>query len=595
MPLQSINFPPGVQKDNTTYSAEGSWYDADKVRFKGGRPEKIGGWKKHLAAVLQGIGRAIHVWRANNGVITTSYGTHLKLYVEQGGALHDITPLRKTVDPAATDTLASTSGSAVVTITDTGHDSADGDFVTLTGFTVGATGLSSSELNANYAITYIDANSYTISLATNASATVATFGGNSGKIEYEIPIGTATETFEYGWGTDVWGSGTWGTIRATSTITLSPRMWSLDNFGEDLVATYDGSKVYTWDFSSGTSTRATSVTNAPSRNNIALVTSPDRHLVVFGTHNGTAFDALLVRWASQETKTDWTATATNTSGSQIISGGSKIVAAKRAQGQTLVWTDTDLHSMQYTGPPFTFGFQQIASQCGAAGPSAMVVTSSVTYWMGQHSFYVYDGSVKELPSTVDRHVFEDINTTQRTKVIAGLNQEFSEVWWFYPSASSDENDRYVTFNYAENAWSIGTMDRTAWLDREIYTLPLAIKSTGEVYEHETGSTDDGSSIPTYIQSADFDLGEGDTLFLMTRFIPDAVQGAGDIEVTFNARDYPSNTPVPHGPFTVKANTDKVDTRVRARQMNIKVSSDTSAGSTWKLGTPRIDLITAGRR
>jgi len=594
MPLQPINFPPGIQKENTEYSAEGFWYDADKVRFKSGKPERIGGWVKHITDTLEGVGRSVIVWRANNGIITTAYATHKKLYVEQGGTLHDITPLRKTIDPAASDTLSSTSSSKTITVTDNAHGCNTGDYVTLSGFTMGTSGLTSTQVNANHAVTVLTANTYTITVATAASAT-ASFGGTVGIFKYEVPIGNVDEEFEYGWGTSTWGTSTWGTARSTSSVMLAPRIWSLDTFGEDLVATYEESKIYTWDFSGGVNSRATAVSNAPIQNTVVLVSNPDRHLVTFGTHDGSNYDALLVRWASQESTTDWTATSVNTAGSQRLSGGSKIVAAKRAQGQVLVWTDTDLHSMQFTGPPYTFGFQQIASQCGAAGPNSMVVSNSVAYWIGQHNFYMYDGSVKALESPVRRHVLDDLNLQQRSKITAGLNQEFHEVWWFYPSATSTENDKYVTYNYVEGSWSIGTLNRTAWVDREVYNLPIGIKSTGQVYDHETGNSDDGSAIQAHIQSADFDLDQGDQLFLMNQFIPDTTQGTGDISLTVGAKLYPNDAETSYGPYTISSTTEKLDLRIRARQMNIKLSSDTATGDRWRVGLPRINIQPDGRR
>lgn len=594
MALQSINFPAGIQKENTNYSSEGAWFNSDKVRFKSGKPERVGGWTKHIPESLDGVGRSVLVWRANNGTVNTAYGTHKKLYIEQGGALNDITPIRKTVSPAASNTISSTASSALITVTDSAHGANTGDYVTLTAFTVGSSGLATAILNANHSITVLTVNTYTITLSASATATT-TFGGTVGVLGYEVSIGNIDEEFEYGWGTGTWGSGTWGTPRAASSITLAPRIWSLDTYGEDLVCTYGESNLYLWDFSGGTGDRATSVTNAPTQNNLVLVSNPDRHIVTLGSHDGTAFDALLVRWSSQENSTDWTATSVNTAGSQRLSGGSKIVGAKRAQGQVLIWTDTDLHSMQFTGPPYTFGFQQVASQCGAAGPNSMVVSNSVAYWIGQHNFYMYDGSVRALPSPVRRYIFDDLNLQQRSKIVAGLNQEFQEVWWFYPSSGSTENDRYVIFNYAEGAWSIGNINRTAWVDREVYNLPIALKSTGEIYDHELGDSDDGAAMVAFIESAEFDLGEGDELFLMSRIIPDITQDTGTIDVTFNAKLYPHDSATTYGPFTVSNATEKVDTRVRARQMSIKFSSNSATGDRWRIGTPRIDIKPAGRR
>jgi len=594
MALQSINFPPGIQKEGTTYSSEGSWADADRVRFKAGMPERIGGWTKHINGTLNGVARAIVAWRSNNGTVNTAYGTHKKLYLEQGGTLYDITPLRKTTTTMSSDPAASVNASTTVTITDTAHGASTGDFVTLSGLTMGASGLVTTEVNANHELTVLTVDTYTITVATAASATVSV-GGTAGVAAYEVSIGTITESFEYGYGTSTWGDSTWGTARTTSSVTLTPRIWSLDTFGEDLIATYEQGLLYTWDASGGSGVRATVITNAPASNSRILISTPDRHLIAFGSHNGTEFDPLLVKWASQESTTDWTASSINTAGSMRISGGSKIVGAQRGQGQVLVWTDTDLHSMQFTGPPYTFGFQQIATECGAAGPNAMVVSNSVAYWIGQHNFYMYDGSVKPLPSTVRTYVFNDINKTQRSKMVAGLNQAFHEVWWFYPSESSTENNKYVMYNYAEGVWSLGAMGRSAWVDRGTFRLPIGVSDTGVVYDHEKGNTEDGTAMVSYIESAEFDLGEGDELFSLHKIIPDISQDAGSVDISFDAKLYPNDAAKAYGPFTVTPTTEKINTRLRARQISIKFTSDALLDEKWRLGTSRIDIKPAGRR
>jgi hypothetical protein len=594
MALQSINFPPGIQKEGTAYSSEGSWADADKVRFKAGMPERIGGWSKHIAGTLNGVARAVIAWRSNDGTVNTAYGTNKKLYIEQGGTLYDITPLRKTTATMSSDPAASVNASTTVTITDTAHGAATGDFVTLSGLTMGASGLVTTEVNANHELTVLTVDTYTITVATAASAT-ASVGGTAGVAAYEVSIGTITEVFGYGYGTYTWGDSTWGTARTTSSVTLAPRIWSLDTFGEDLIATYEQGLLYTWDASGGSGVRATVITNAPASNSRILISTPDRHLIAFGSHDGTGFDPLLVKWASQESTTDWTASSINTAGSMRISGGSKIVGAKRGQGQVLVWTDTDLHSMQFTGPPYTFGFQQIATECGAAGPNAMVVSNSVAYWIGEHNFYMYDGSVKPLPSTVRTYVFNDINKTQRSKMVAGLNQAFHEVWWFYPAVGSDENNKYVMYNYAEGVWSLGTMGRSAWVDRGTFRLPIGVSDTGVVYDHEKGNTEDGTAMVSYIESAEFDLGEGDELFSLHKIIPDISQDAGSVDISFDAKMYPNDAAKAYGPFTVTPTTEKINTRIRARQISIKFTSDALLDEKWRLGTSRIDIKPAGRR
>ena len=600
MALVPIRIPPGINNETPSLSSEPTWRDSDKVRFTAGQPEKIGGWTSDVSGIdaIKGIARSIHVWRLNNGIIMAAIGTHEKLYLFQDHVLYDITPIRETQNPLGNDPLDTTSGSAVVTVTDTGHGSTNGDYVTFSG-AVCAT-LVDSEVNANHQITYVDGNTYTITVTTVATGTDALDGGNVVVGAYEIPVGHVSITTNYGWSSGAWGAEEWGDARATSTLTLEMRYWSLNNFGEDLVATHEVGRIYTWVYAGSFTNRAVVLSNSPLFNDIIVVTSPDRHLVALASEtDGASQDKLSIAWADQETKNTWLASAENTAGNYTLSGGSQIMLALRSQNTTLIWTDTTLHSMQYIGPPFTFGFTEIATNCGAISKMCAINKDTSVYWMGKEDFFLYDGVVKHIPCSVHRSIFKNLAASQMTKITAGLITEFDEVIWFYPSSAGTENDKYVIYNYDQQVWCTGTMVRTAWIDTELMEFPLGLKpntmgTTSTLYHHENGVDDDTSAMTAYIESADFDIEEGDRFFLISRLIPDMTIVTGDVDYTLKTRRYPHSTQVTDTTSTVSASTEKVDLRVRTRQVAIRITSDALLDD-WRYGIPRIDIRKDGGR
>ena len=475
-------------------------------------------------------------------------------------------------------------------------------------------------MNAEYEVTEVlTANTYTITASIAANASDTGNGGSSVVGVYQINIGEAFGFFDFGWGTGTWGASTWGTPRSGVTgVSLDDRIWQLDLFGEDVICQLRDGKIFRWDLSAGTTTRATQVTGAPTKSKYALVSSPDRHLVLLGTEttigDPTTQDPMFVRFSDQEDINTFAESATNTAGGQRLTDGNEIVTAIRSRGQLLIITDTSLHGMQYIGPPYTFGFTQLGANCGCSGPHAAIDVNGVAFWMGIEAFYLFDGTVKKLPSTVQDYVFEDINLVQRNKFYAGLNSQFNEVTWFYCSSSSDYVDRCVTYNYVENVWSIGTLSRTTWQDYGAYDNPLATEydPTGtedtittiygltagraQVYEQEKGINANGQPISAFITSGYFDIGDGDNMMYMKRFIPDFKDQQGDLTVNLFLRAYPQSTATNSSldPYTVSPTTQKIDTRARGRQISLKITSS-ALDTDWRYGTLRVDIQPDGIR
>jgi len=623
MSFFKLTLKPGIDKQNTEYGAEGGWTNGDNIRFRYTLPEKIGGWTYFNTSANYLVGYASHLfsWASLAGTPYLAIGTDRKVYVSTGGAWYDITPLRATT--AAGDvTFAASSGSAVITVTDTAHGAEEGDFVTFSGAVSLGGQITADILNSEYQITeVVDSATYKITAPVNADGSDTGNGGASVVGAYQINVGSDTTFFDYGWGTGTWGAGTWGTPRSTSEVeSLASRSWQFDNFGENLILQLVNGAVYQWSpTTDGVGTRASAISGAPTASTFALVSSPDRHLVCFGTEttvgDPTTQDPMFVRFSDQENIGTFTETATNTAGGQRLSDGTEIVSAIRSRGQILILTDTSLHGMQYIGPPYTFGFQQLAANCGCQGPHAAVDVNGLAFWMGKEAFYVFDGTVKKLPSTVQDYVFSDINLVQKTKVFAALNTDFNEITWFYCSLTSDYIDRCVTFNYLENVWSIGTLARTTWQDVGVFEKPIAAEyfptSTAStistiygltagrtlVYNQEDGYNQaDGTAISAFIESGYFDIGEGDNMVLMRRFIPDFKDQQGDVTVNLFLRPYPQAdaTPSSLDPYTVSPTTQKVDTRARGRQISLKMTSS-DINSWWRYGTLRVDLQPDGLR
>ena len=629
MPLQKLQFRPGINKDITSYSNEGGWVDGDKIRFRLGFPEKIGGWLKYSVNTFQGVARALHNWIALDGSNFLGIGTHLKYYIEEGGGFNDITPLRATT--AAGDvTFAATNGSTTITVSDTNHGAVLNDFVEFSGAAGLGGNITAAILNAEHQVTaVISSSQYQIVVSATATGSDTNNGGSSVVGKYQINVGLNSQVGGTGWGSSTWGRGGWGSGSALTTV-AEIRLWSHDNFGEDIIINPRDSNVYYWDKGTGLSARAVEIStlsgakSAPQIAKQILVSDQDRHVLAFGCDglganssaaqgNGVQ-DPLLVRFSSQENAVDWFPTSTNTAGDLILGSGSEFVQAVETKREILVWTDTSLHSMRFIGPPFTFGIQQLASNITIMGPNAAVATEDVVYWMGIDNFYTYSGQTKQLSCTVKDHVFNDFNFSQADKVYGGINSEFSEVIWLYPSETNSlasggtgENDKYVIYNYKDEIWYYGNLSRSAWLDRGIRTFPIAAES-GYLYNHEFEYDDDGSAMDSFIESAPMDIGDGDKFALATTVVPDltfvgsTALSSPQATFTLKARTEPgaaygstsSGSAVRTASSPVETFTELLNLRVRGRSFAIKVDSS-ALGTKWKLGSPRVDIRPDGRR
>ena len=779
MALQVLRFTPGINKESTTYAREGSWNDADKVRFRAGMPEKIGGWEKYVPTAVTGTPRASRIWRALDGTIYLAVATSSKLYVEAGAVLYDVTPFRTISTTLGTNPLTTgASGSKVITVSHTAHGALTGDYIVL-GTAVAVDGVPASELNINHELTVVNANSYTITVATTGASSGSTAGGGtlvtartsrvslgtdpfivpatgmirvahtahgaltgdyvtfSGaatvglapasalnvehqitKIDadsynitvqaadltatgsvtystglygagifsstvgggasvtanYQINTSPEDQTSQYGFGASTWGASTWDTRRTASSVAIYPRTWALDNWGEDLVINPNSGSLYLWD-ATNPSIRALIIPNAPTTVNYSVVTK-DRHLIAFGTnsHDVTLspnpLDTMMVRWCHQENNTAWTPTVTNTAGGQLLNNGTEILAAADIDQQVLIWTDGSVYSMQYIGPPYTFSFNVVGTNAGVISPRAWIAYSGVIYWMGESSFYSYSGTVATIPCSVQQFVFDALTESNKRKVFAGLNREFGEIMWFYPTATIEDsalngaltstattisvdttagyptsgeillelervsytskNDtqflgcsrgdtgtvatahsdgvsfsclssteptepcRYVIYNILSNDWSIGRMERCTWDDKGALVYPLAADVNGYIYEHEKGTDADDLPLPAYVESSDFDLGEGDSILFVSRVIPDFTINSGSVDITLKTRKFAQSSQVSEVVGNVTATTENINTRVRGRQASLRIENS-NLNDSWEYGATRIDMRPDGRR
>lgn len=641
MPLTKLQFRPGVNRETTSYSNEGGWYDCDKVRFRAGTPEKIGGWEKLSGRSFLGTARALHPFVALDGSRYLGVGTHLKYYLEEGGYYRDITPVRETTAAGAV-TFAATNGESLLTVSDNGHGANQNDFVTFSGAASLGGVITAAVLNQEYEISRIlTANTYQVvaravapvseitidgqytPTPVPANASDSSNGGGSVVGTYQLVTGLDTTVGGTGWGAGLWGRGTWGS--GTSLIAVGDvlRIWSHDNFGEDLIFNVRNGGIYYWDTSENAATfsRAVALSDLPGADattptiaSQVLISDRDRHVIVFGCDAqddiGTQ-DPLLIRFSDQGNPLVWAAQATNTAGDLVIGTGSRIVTAVETRQQILVFTDSSLHAMQYLGPPFTFGISLLSENITIASPLSSIAVDDRVYWMGEDDFYVYSGQVQKLPCTVKAYVFEDFNHAQAEKVTCGVNSSFSEVWWFYPSSSSNAIDRYVIFNYQENVWYYGTMTRSVWLDRGLASYPIAASLDGYLYYQEIGS-DDGSvnppaAISSYIESSQMSIGTGNNFVFLTRLIPDVTFAGSSsptpsVSMVLETRQFPgaaytglkSSAVARSATVPVEQFTEQAFVRLRGRSFAFKInSSDTGVG--WRLGTPRVDVRPDGRR
>lgn len=605
--LTLIQQKPGIVRELTRYAGEGGWYDADKIRFRFGQPEKIGGWQNINGAgdsvTLPGVGRSIFTWTNNSGIVDIAVGTNSHLFVWDGGVYFDITPVDTSV--SVTNAISTSAGSTEirVIVSSHGHNTGDYFYFTSIATTVGGNIYPVSAPLGGFRVSVVDANTFVINTSVTAVATSAAAGGVATGY-FLLPPGAASNSLYTGWGAGPWGSGYWGT---PTSITAPLRYWSLDNWGEDLVACPREGGIYYWDFSGGVTNRAYLVTATPSKNTQILVSPEDRHLISFGCPDAitSVVNPLYIRWCSQENINDWTASATNTAGDKVLSGASKIVAARRTRGQILIWTDEGLYSMQQVGPPYTFGFQLIGTNCGTLGQNAMVEVGGRTYWMADERFMMYDGAAaRPMKCEVLRYVFDNLDRTQLDKIYCGSNTSYNEIIWFYPTTSG-EVDSYVIYDYMQDVWSIGRLVRTAWLDQGINSYPIAIgyeSSATKLYYHEFGNNADGAAITSYLESNLFDIGSGQELMFVDRIIPDFSDRDGDamqgnITITVHTLKYP-NTPVAQetikGPYSVSAGTQKIDFRARGRHAYYRIDSS-ELNSSWRMGAIRFRIAPDGER
>ena len=763
MPLSKIQFKPGVNRETTSYGDENGWFNSDLIRFRKGRPEKMGGWSRLSSNTIEGTGRSLHVWAALDGSKFMGLGTESKFYIEEGGGYSDITPIRSTVtlgsDPLKTGAVVS--GATVVTVTAPAHGAVTGDYVTFSGATA-TDGITTAQLNIEHEVTVVDSNSYQITTTGTASSGDTAGGGSSIIANYQINTGLNTVVSGTGFGAGLWSGQTtgysqttlndsggindsvtsftltsaasfetastttsadltiisssvsvanssgfpakgtlligsekirygtnvsnvfgdltraddgttaatsssgdavtfvglmligseliqytgksthlinagvvrgvrgttaaahsdganvkeandfvgWGSSSSTAANTGSNiRLYSQDNWGEDLLLNvFDGTPYY-WDKTLGLGSRATDLASQPGASDAPVITrrimvsGADRHVVCFGCNplGETDQDLLMVRWSDQEDPADWTPTATNTAGSQRISSGSEIISAQKTRQEMLIWTDTALHAMRFTGPPFTFGFSMLANNVSIIGPNAVTTVGDKVFWMDRENFYVYTGRVQTIPCTLLRYVFDDINLEQSFKCFAASNKMFDEVFWFYPTADSTEIDRYVKFNFTENTWDLGTLSRTAWVDYGVHDNPRAsgiANSTNFVYIHETGDDDDGSAMTSFIESADFDLGDGEQFMFVSRLIPDiditSTSSSASVDYILKTRNYPGDSLATNSTNAVTASTQQSFLRSRSRQAALRIESSTT-NVTWTLGDLRLDIRPDGRR
>tara|TARA_Y100001937_G_scaffold84282_1_gene114046 strand:+ start:881 stop:2686 length:1806 start_codon:yes stop_codon:yes gene_type:complete len=601
MPLQTLRFKPGIIKDDTNYSSEGGWIDSDKIRFWNGKVEKLGGWQKLTPDQFEGKCRGLFSWRDLSDNALLAIGTNTHLYIYLGGVLSDVTPIVKS--GTLSNKFTTVSGSNLVTVNIATHNAVAGDRIIFT-TAFDANNISWSANTEFTVSSVVDTNNIKITASTNANAS----GTPTSSIGYQLlmAVGQETSVFEFGWGTGTWNEPRdsdegWDVPASGSGIEVDARTWTFDNFGEDLVASVAGQPLIHWDASQGVGQRAVLIhdslgtatsthtdSNTPTTVRSVIISTPDRHLVALG-----ADDPMKVAFASQETLSTWTATATNTAGDQLLQGGSKIVGAKRTRGQILIWTDTTLHSMTFRGPPFIFGFRELATGCGLGGPLAVVEINGLVYWMGINQFFVFDGSVRQLPSTVSNFVFDDFNLVQIEKVVAGLNKQHSEVFWFYCSASSNEIDKYCKYNYRENVWDVGTLSRTAWIDASTFNNNIGAGSNNFLYNHEIGVNDDESAMTSFVESADMDIGDGQQVAFIQRMIPDATI-TGTLNSFVKTRKTPADSHTSKGAFALTSSIKKVHPRARGRQFAIKFESS-DLGADWRLGATRLDIQPDGER
>jgi hypothetical protein len=631
MPLQTLDFQPGIDKEATDYSAKGGWVDGNLVRFRKGRVEKVGGWAKLGANAFLGICRALHSWIELGGTRYLGLGTTFKYYIEEGGAYNDVTPIRSTT--AAGDvTFAAVNGSSTITVTDTGHGAVNNDFVTFSGAASLGGNITDTVLNQEYQISLVTGvDTYEITAKDTSGATVtadASDTGNGGASvvgQYQINVGLDVYLASTGWSVGTWGSGAWGSQTATSNINQL-RIWTHDNFGENLIINPRGGGIYRWLDSGGFGARAENLSTVSGANlvptvGLQVITSEvDRHLIVLGADpiSGSSrtgvLDPMLVAFSDAENELDFEPLSTNSAGSVRISSGSFIVGATKSRQEILIWTDTSLYSMAFIGPPLTFAVNLVNEGAGLLGPKAKITAPSGVFFASKTGFYVYNGAVQKLPCTVQEYVFSDLDLTQAFKCHMGLNSEYGEIWFFYPSIEdgTQEISRYVIYNYEENHWSIGSLVRYAWLDAGIEDAPVAAATDSSqqfLFEHETGYDNLNEGMAgVFIESADIDIGSGENFSFVKKVIPDvnfifapSVSNNAAVNFVLKRRNYPGDSLVTDSTSQIEQTTQFKNLRSRARQIVLRFESDDdltgsdATGYKWRIGSTRVDVQPSGRR
>ena len=622
MPLQKITFRPGINREGTAYDNEGGWFDCNLVRFRKGRPEKFGACENLTSNTYLGTVRALHPWIALEGTKYLGLGSHLKYYIESGGNFNDVTPIRSTTS-AGDVTFSATNGDATITVADTAHGAVQNDFVTFSGASSLGGNITAAVLNQEYQVaTVVNANSFTIEAKDTSGTTVTANssdsgnGGSSVVGAYQVNVGLDVYVPGTGWGLNGWGIGAFGQATALSD-TNQLRTWTHDNFGENLIINQRNGGIFRWLESGGLTTRAVELSAisganlVPTKGLQVLTSEKDRHLIVLGadpisgsSRTGT-IDPMLVAFSDQENELDFEPLTTNTAGSLRLSSGSSIIGGVKARQETLIWTDTALYSMQFIGPPFTFGINLINEGTGLISPKGAITAPNGVYWMSYNNFYSYNGSVQTLPCSVHNYVFNDINLIQSFKIHAFTIKDKSEVGWFYCSSGSNEIDRYVIYNYVENLWFYGQLIRTAWLDSGIENYPRAV-ANAYLFQQEKGFNDDGSPMTNvFIESSDLDIGDGEQFSFLKRIIPDYKfiedVNSGNVNIVLKTRNFPGDSLATNSTNTVSANTQQVYVRSRSRQIALRFESDDDATDNgnlsigWRLGATRIDIKPDGKR
>ena len=625
MPLTKFNFKPGINKEETDYSNEGGWVDGDKIRFRKGRVEKIGGWEKSSSNTYIGTGRALHSWVSLGGSRYLGIGTTNKYYIESGGNFNDITPIRATTTNGIT--FAATDGSAIITATDSSHGAVVGDFVTIAGSASLGGNITAAVLNQEQQITGVPtANTYTFTASATANASDSGNGGAGVDGVYQINSGLDFYVAASGWGSGPWSAGTWGSATAI-TAAGQLRLWTHDNYGENLIINPRGGGIFRWVEDNGLSTRALELSGisgaslVPTKGLQVITSETDRHLIVLGadpissgSRTGT-IDPMLVAFSDQENELDFQPLATNTAGSVRLSSGSFIIGGLKSRQEVLIWTDTSLYSMTFIGPPLTFAINLINEGAGLIGPKGAVNAPNGVYFMSKNAFYFYNGSVQKLPCSVQDYVFADLDLDQAFKCFATLNSAFSEVWFFYPSIEDNtrEISRYVIYNYEENSWSIGSLIRYAWLDTGIEDKPLAtakVSSSNFLYQHETGFNDDLSSMDgVFIESADLDVADGDSFAFVKKLLPDikfskavGTDPSPAMNIVVKSRNFANQSLTTDSTTQVTESSTFASLRTRSRQVVLRFESDddntvdsNKKDYKWRLGSTRLDVVPSGRR